>query len=318
MDHCRNDTGAAHQTMPDEPHCSARFDKPSFNHTQSNPLKGIWLVIIAAAFFSMSDITIKTLSNALPAIQITWLRFLTFALMVAPAVCISGGLSSLRSRRPSLQVLRIVGMLGSAVLFTIGLQYLPVAEATAINFVWPAYVTALSVHFLGETVGRRRWISALVGLAGVLLIIRPGTGAFDVAAVFPLSAALCWAVAALITRKISGADKPITTLAYSALGGALVLSAIVPFHWVVPDWYALRLGILVGFFSTIGHALTVLAYRHADASILAPFAYSQVIWSGALGFMFFGAVPDGWTALGGGIVVASGLYMAWGERPRMI
>ncbi|PVE21116.1 hypothetical protein DC522_28450 [Microvirga sp. KLBC 81] len=124
----------------------------------------------------------------------------------------------------------------------------------------------------------------------------------------------CWAGAAIVTKLISGTDQPTTTLAYSALVGLGLLSAVVPFVWVTPSWFELAL--VMGTFSTAGHGLVVLAYRHASASLMAPFSYVQLIWAGALGFAVFGALPDAWTITGVGIIAASGLYTAYRERVR--
>jgi drug/metabolite transporter (DMT)-like permease len=201
-------------------------------------------------------------------------------------------------------------------MFTTGLRFLPVADATAIYFISPILIMALSIPFLGEVVGWRRWSAAFVGLLGVIIVIRPGTGAFGAAAFLPVLSATCWASAAIVTRKMSGRDHPLTTLAYSALVGFLVLSVILPFVWVTPGWESVGIGLCVGIVSTIGHWLVILAYRHASASGIAPFSYVQLIWAGALGYLVFGALPDAWTILGAGIIAASGLYTAYRESIR--
>ena len=249
----------------------------------------------------------------MPAVEIAWLRYVTFSLLVAPLLLRKGG-TVLRSRRPGLQVLRGLGMEVSALLFTSSLRFLPVADATAINFISPILITALSIPFLGEVVGWRRWTAAVVGLIGVLIVIRPGTSSFELAAVLPLLGATSWAGAAIVTRMMSGTDSAATTLAYSAFVGAAVLSAPLPFTWVTPGWQEIGLGLCVGVLSTIGHWLVILAYRHASASTIAPYSYIQLIWAGALGYCAFGSVPDLWTMVGIGIIAASGLYTAYRER----
>jgi drug/metabolite transporter (DMT)-like permease len=283
---------------------------------RERPLLGIALIVAATVFFSVSDVLAKALSSSLPAVEIAWLRYVTFSLLILPMLLPSGG-KVLRSHRPGLQVLRAFGMLGSALLFIAGLRFLPVADATAINFVSPIFITALSVLVLGETVGWRRWAATCVGLIGVLIVVRPGTSAFDPAAAFPLVAALTWAGTAVVTRKMSG-ERPLTTLAYSALVGTFALTALLPFSWVLPSWWEITLGVGIGAISTVGHWLIVLAFRHAKASALAPFSYTQLVWSGALGFLVFGSMPDGWTLVGAGVIVASGLYTAHRERVRAV
>jgi drug/metabolite transporter (DMT)-like permease len=232
------------------------------------------------------------------------------------SIVLNGGGTVLRSRHLGLQWLRGLGMVGSSILFTLGLPYLQVADATAIYFISPILIMALSVLFLGEVVGWRRWSAALVGLIGVIIVIRPGTSAFESAAFLPLLGATSWAAAAVVTRRMSGQDHPLTTLVYSALVGFLVLSVALPFNWAVPTWREVFLGLCVGVLSTAGHWLVILAYRHANASIIAPFSYVQLLWASILGFLVFGALPDEWTAVGAAIIAASGFYTAYRERVR--
>lgn len=277
---------------------------------------GVALMVISTIFFSMSDVATKVLAGLLPPVEIAWLRYVTFALILIPLALGSSRGAGLRSKRPGLQVMRGLGMVGSALLFTLGLPYLPIADATAIYFISPIVITALAIPLLGEKVGWRRWTAALIGLLGVLVVIRPGTGAFNVAALLPLLGATSWAGAAIATRMMSGTDRPMTTLAYSAAVGLAVLTVMVPFYWVTPSWWELALALAMGSLSTAGHGMVVVAYRHATASMVAPFSYVQLIWSGALGFVIFGAMPDGYTITGAIIIAASGLYTAYRERIR--
>jgi drug/metabolite transporter (DMT)-like permease len=172
------------------------------------------------------------------------------------------------------------------------------------------------VLFLGETVGWRRWSAAFVGLVGVLIVIRPGTSAFESAALLPLLGATSWGAAAVVTRKMSGRDHPLTTLAYSAFVGFLVLTIALPFTWTTPTGQEVLLGLCVGVLSTAGHWLVILAYRHANASAIAPFSYVQLLWATGLGYLVFASLPDAWTALGAAVIAASGLYTAYRERVR--
>lgn len=278
------------------------------------PLRGIVLVVLSTIFLASSDATAKMLSGILPPVQIVWVRYLSFCLIMLPIVIAGGVGKVLRPRRPGLLVLRGFGMLASALIFITSLKFLPIAAATAIVFVAPVFVTALSVPLLGERVGRHRWAAALIGLIGVLVIVRPGTSAFNPAAVLPICSALVWAFTLILTRKMGSADGPAATLAFAAIIGFAVSSAIVPFVWVPPSMEALALGAFVGLASTIGHWLVVLAYRHADASVLATFSYSQLVWASILSVLIFDTIPDRWTILGSGLIVASGLYTGYRER----
>ena len=149
----------------------------------ANPVRGIALMVASTVFFSVSDVITKELAGTLPAVEVT------FALLVVPFVIARGGIRGLRTQALGLQTLRGLGTVASALLFTASLPYLPVADATAVYFVSPIVITALSIPILGEVVGWRRWLAALVGLLGVLIVIRPGTAVFHWASLFVLASA---------------------------------------------------------------------------------------------------------------------------------
>ena len=280
------------------------------------PFKGIALVLASTIFLGASDVTAKYLSATLPSIEITWIRFIVFALIMTPAMMPPSPLFAMQTNRLGLHLLRGLTILGSSLFFISGLRFLPIAEASATGFVAPLFVTALSIILLSEKVGLRRWIATGVGLIGVLIILRPGTGAFHPAAFFPLVSALAWACTLIITRMMSGTERAITVMAYSSIVGVCILSALVPFVWVTPTWHDIAFGILIGVASTAGQWIVVLAFRYADASVLAPFSYTQLLWVSVLGFLIFGEVPDAYTITGAAFIVASGLYTAHRERVR--
>jgi drug/metabolite transporter (DMT)-like permease len=207
-------------------------------------------------------------------------------------------------------------MVGSVLFFTSALRFLPVAEATAASFVSPIFITGLSVVFLGESAGMRRWLAALVGFAGVLVIIRPGTAAFQPATLLAILAAASWAVAVVVTRKLTRHDRLGTTLVYSALSGLVILSVAAPFNWVAPGWPEIAVGAVIGVASTTGHWLVAWAYRIAPASVLAPFSYTHLLYATVFGYLIFGTLPDTVTWLGAGLIIGSGLYTAHRERVR--
>ncbi|KRR15193.1 multidrug DMT transporter permease [Bradyrhizobium jicamae] len=280
------------------------------------PFKGIALVLASTVFLGASDVTAKYLSATLPSIEIAWIRFLVFAMIMTPAMMPGSPLFAMQTGRLGLHLLRGLTILGSSLFFISGLRYLPIAEASATGFVAPLFVTALSIIFLSEKVGLRRWIATGVGLVGVIIILRPGTGAFHPAAFFPLVSALAWACTLIITRMMSGTERAITVMAYSSIVGVCILSALVPFVWVTPTWHDVAFGIFIGIASTAGQWIVVLAFRYADASVLAPFSYTQLLWVSILGFFIFGEVPDAYTITGAAFIVASGLYTAHRERVR--
>jgi len=263
----------------------------------------------------MGDVAAKVLTDTLPAIEVTWLRYVVFCLVVVPTVLIARGTRGMHTPRLRLQIIRALAVAGSSVLFILGLGHLQVAEATAINFISPIFITALSIPLLGEKVGIRRWAAAAVGFLGVMLVVQPGGSAFQTAALLPIGAALAWAVAAIATRLMSS-ERPEATLAWSAIIRLLALSALVPFHWRMPTAGELGLAVLMGACSTMGHWLIILAYRKAAVSTIAPFSYVQLLFAGLLGFAVFGTVPGAMTLVGGLVIAASGLYTAHRERIR--
>ncbi|MEH3147852.1 MAG: DMT family transporter [Methylobacterium frigidaeris] len=280
------------------------------------PILGIGLVVLSTVFLSTSDTTAKVLAGSLHGLEIAWLRYIGYlaVMLVAAGLRSTRGHPPLRTSRPGLQVLRGTCIVGSAALFLTGLRVLPIAEATALGFVAPVFVTGLSIVFLGEKVGLRRWIAALVGLCGVIIIMRPGTGAFQAAALLPIGSALFWAGALVATRKINGYDAPQTTMTWSAVVGFVLLSCAVPFVWTTPSLEQVGIGMMIGVISTAGHWIITIAYRHAPASTLVPFSYSQIVWAAVLGFVVFGTVPDIYVGLGVTVIAASGLYTAHRER----
>jgi drug/metabolite transporter (DMT)-like permease len=280
-----------------------------------NPFRGIALILGATLLFSLSDAMAKYLGQHLPVIEISWIRYAVFVVM-ALALVRRTGLAWWRVRSPALQVFRGVTLVGSAVLFIFALRFLPLADAAAVGFISPMLITMLSVPVLGEVVGIRRWAATVVGFIGVLVVVQPGTGAFQPAALLVVGSSLCWAFASVITRKMAGGDNAAITILWSSTVGLVLLSLLLPFEFVVPSLPILLLAVLLGVVASAGQYLLVLAYRHAEAALLAPFSYSQLIWAVTLGYVVFSALPDRWTVIGAGIIVASGIYTVHRERVR--
>ena len=282
---------------------------------RENSLRGIGLVLLGGAFLSSADAVSKLMAETVPALQITWLRYAAFALIML-AITLPGGLAVLKPRRPKLQLARGIAVTVSSVLFVSSLRYLPIADATATSVISPLFVTALSIPLLGERIGWRRWTATIVGLIGVLIVVRPGGAGFQLAALLPMLSASSWAFALIFTRMMSATENPVTTLTWSAIIGFVLLSLLQPFGWQPLTAQAIWLGVFVGVASTIGHWFVILAFRHADASLLAPFAYLQLLWASIFGYFMFAALPDRFTWLGAVIISASGLYIAHRERLR--
>jgi drug/metabolite transporter (DMT)-like permease len=195
---------------------------------------------------------------------------------------------------------------------------LTLADATAVTFVGPLLAVAMSVPLLGEWVGPRRWTGVLIGFVGALIIIRPGTGVMEFAAFLPLGAALCFALYQIATRRLRGIDGPVTTLAFMAVTGTVVTSAIVPFFWILPDLAGGLLMGSLGMLGTTGHFALIKAFESAPVSVIAPFDYTALIWAALFGYFIFNEMPDTFTILGALVITGSGLYILRRESVRSV
>ena len=281
------------------------------------PLKAIVLAVSATMLFGSSDTISKYLSGSLPIVEFIWIRYVIFLIMAAILVRRTPN-RAVRARNPGLQITRGFCVVGSSILFVYGVRSMTMAQATTISFLSPLLITILSIPLLGETVGPRRWAAVAAGMIGMLIVVRPGLGGFDPAALFGVASAFCWALALIITRKISSSDPPQTTVLWSAAIGTAVLTLVLPFQavWPTPKQYGLSL--VLGILASGGQWLVILAHRIAPASLLAPFFYGQLLWVTVLGFLVFRNLPDTFTVAGAAIIVGSGLYTAHRERVRRI
>jgi drug/metabolite transporter (DMT)-like permease len=280
----------------------------------TNPVRGILLMLAAGFTFTLMDATGKHLAESLPVIEVSWGRYF-FHLLVFPLFLGGQKLrSAVRSVRPGLQLVRSALLLGSTYFFFLAVKYIPLADATAIGFVSPLLVTALSVPLLGEQVGIRRWTAVIIGFAAVFIIIRPGFGMAHWAMSLPLLTASCFAFYQIATRILSRSDSAATTYFYSALVGIAVTTIFVIPEWQSPDllgWLGLA---VLGSFGGFAHYLLIRAFALAPASLLAPFSYAQMVWSIGVGYLWFDDFPDVGTLIGAAIICASGIYVIYRER----
>ena len=278
-------------------------------------IKGIALMCAACLLFTGIDTSAKYLNHYMDTLQVVWARYLGAFLVgfIFFNPFFTPGL--LRTERPWLQIGRSVLLLLSTVLNIFALRYLQLDETMSILFATPLLVAALSIPFLGESIGPRRWAAIIVGFCGILIITRPGFGNMHPAALLTVIGTICYALYSISTRVLSTTDFSGTTLFYSGLFGAVVMSFVVPFVW---SWPAGPLQVVVmiimGTCGAFGHYLLILAHRLAPASILAPFIYTQIIWVVISGYLVFNDLPNHWTLIGGGVVIASGLYLLYRER----
>lgn len=275
---------------------------------------GITLMAIGVASLCVSDAVAKTLTQHYAPIQIMFLRnliALPFAVLIAWRM---GGPDALRSRTPMAHLLRGILWIGATVLFFTSIRYLGLAEATALIFVAPLFITAISAMFLKEQVGWRRWSAVLLGFVGVLVIVRPGTAAFEMVMLLPVATALVYALLMLSARFVDSGESVWTLLLYLTGAGAVLSAALVPFFWqtVRPEDLWLFAGIAL--FGTAGMTLMTQAFRLAPAAVVAPLDYTALIWATALGWLFWNEVPDSVTFAGAGIIILSGIFTILRER----
>ena len=278
--------------------------------------RGIACVLVAWLLFACMDAGSKQLAEDYSIVQILWLRFLSLAVIAAWLVRRQGGTTAFRTHHFWLQGARSLLLVVEIGLFIWTITVLPLANAHAILAVTPLLVTALSVPLLGERVGIRRWSAIGVAFIGMLVILRPGLGVMHPMALVALLCAAMFALYQILTRVVSRADPPLTTLFYTALVGAAGLTVVGPFHWTAPDAAGWALFGLVAGLGASGHFLLIKALQLAPASSLQPYSYTILIWATAVGFVVFGNLPDLATVAGALIIAASGIYTFARERKR--
>lgn len=281
------------------------------------PLLGILILLGAVACFCCMDASAKWLNRDLLPLQIAGVRYFVSLLVVAAFLNPWTKPGVLRTKKLGLQCGRALCLIGSTMGCFLAVRYLPLTQFTSINFSAPLITALLAGPVLGERIGPRRLGAVLVGFAGVLVITRPFSSALSTAMLFAVGAALSNAFYFLTTRLIVAHDRSETTMFYTSLVGTVLVSPLLPFIWKTPSSplvWAVLIGL--GGFGALGHWLLILAHRHAPASTLAPFFYLQILGAVVFGRTLFGDTPDGWTLVGGGIVIGSGLYLLYRERVR--
>lgn len=285
---------------------------------ETRPLYGVGLMLLSLLCFAALDATSKALSQTFAVPLLVWARYLVHFVIMLVFLAPSMKARLILTRRPLLQIMRAIMLVGTTGFAMASLRIMPLAEATAIVFVTPLAVSLLAGPVLGERVGLLRWVAVLVGFGGMLLVARPG-GALSLAGIaWALAAAACYTVYQLQTRMLSPSENTWTMLFYTALVGTLVMSPGLPLFWSgpMPTWTQAALIASLGIYGGTGHFLLIRAFRHAPASTLSPLLYIQLVWAMLLGWTIYDHVPDGISIAGMAVIAGSSIVVAAVERRR--
>ena len=317
------------------------------------PWLGIFYMCVACALFPVMNGMVKFLTATYPFQEVVWVRLAAHLVLMSVVFLPQRGLGLLRTQAPMQQVVCSLGLLGATFFFFSAARYVGVTDAIAISFLSPLAVTFLALPLVGmttrlmpnawametamtrpralnEPVGRRpssftsgaanpfgRLASVVIGFAGVLIVIRPGSSVFQWASLMIVASAVSYAVYQIIVRRVAAVDSPATTAFYSALGCTIVASLFVPFAWKTPDnWRDVAMMLSLGFFGGFGHYCVARAFSYAPANLIAPLNYTQMIGSVVVGYLMFAEIPDFYTWLGSAVIIAAGLLVGWQGRAR--
>lgn len=287
---------------------------PAAAAPRSQAMAGIVMMCVAVALLCVNDAFGKTLAADYSPFQILFLRnliALPFAVLIALKM---GGPSALVSRRPAAHLLRGLIWVAAAATFFTSLTFLGLAEATALVFAAPVFVTALSALVLKEQVGWRRWSAVLVGFAGVVIVVRPGSGTFQLASLLPVATAFLYASLMISARWVDPRESVWTLMLYLVGAGAMLCAPVLPFVWVEIRAQDIWLFAGIALFGTAGATLMTQAVRLVPAVVVAPFDYTALIWATALGWLLWNEIPDLATYIGAAVIILSGLFIVFRER----
>ena len=277
-------------------------------------MKAITFNLLAWVMLPIMDGFAKYLSADLPVLQITWARYFFTVAFTFPIMFLFFRKNLVWTDKPKLQITRGIILLTANICFFYAISIISLAKALTLAFVAPLIVTAFSPIFLGESVGFRRWSAVIIGFIGSLVVIRPGFVEINLASIAALGTGVMYGFYLIITRKLSPSDNPLLTLLLTGVVGAIIISFVMPFVWVKPNFNQWSIMAAIGIFACLGHFFLILSLKYADASKLAPFSYFEIITNIIIGYYFFGDFPDNWTFLGLFIIVLSGIYISRREK----
>lgn len=265
--------------------------------------------MIGAIFcFTVMDAAVKALAPLVGVLPALWARYT--GQMVLVLILVAPRLRQVaQTHYPGLQFMRSVLLMSATALFFMGLSLIPLSEAAALMAINPVLITLGAALFLREALGPRRIAGIIISMIGAMIVIRPGSDVFSPAAFYPLAAAACYSGYALLTRRVGPDEDHWTSLFYTGLVGTVLLSLAVPFDWHPLDATALILMAVIAAAGTLGQWFLIRAFSQGEAAMLAPYAYTGLIFAALWGVIFFAEYPDLWTVVGALVIAGAGLYV---------
>ncbi|PIP00007.1 EamA family transporter [Pleomorphomonas carboxyditropha] len=265
--------------------------------------------------FAVNDIMGKWLASTFPAGQIVLVRSLAALVVLVPLLLKGGAPELVRLERPGMQMSRAGLATAEIVFFYMAIRFLPLADVMTFYLAGPIYVAALSPWLLGERVGRRQWLAIAIGFAGVVFVLRPGSGSLSWAALISIAGSLCYAMVVVQSRQLRGT--PDRVLVFWQTIGALVVGAVLaPFGWVAPGLTDLVMLAALGIISMTAHLCIARSLKLAPAAMVAPIQYSLLLWAILFGWLVFGDRPRPSMLIGAAVIVVAGLVVVGGRGGR--
>ena len=279
----------------------------------SSNAKGAVLALIAFGLFSTHDVFIKSLGASYSAIQIVFFSVLLSFPLATIMLMRDAKPGTLVPVHPWWMAVRTVAAVITGVSAFYAFSNLPLTQTYAILFATPLLITVLSIPILGETVRLQRWIAVVVGLAGVLVVLRPGSTELTLGHAAAILAAISGSFASIIVRKIGAEERTVVMLLYPMVANFVVMGIALAFVYVPMPIGHLGMLAIISLLAWIAARFIIAAYQTGEAAIVAPMQYSQILWATVYGLVFFDEVPDSFTAVGAAIIIASGLFIVFRE-----
>src|SRR5262245_2855290 len=278
-------------------------------------LMGIACMLLASSLFPLMNGLVQILSERYSTEQLVWARASSHLVFILALFTPRSGMALLRTATLKWQIVRSGVHLMSMMCFFTGVKYLPLAKAASISFTTPFFVALLACPMLGERITPRRLMASVVAFFGVLSVIRPGTAVFHWASLFMVGSAICYGLYQILTRHVARhGDTAETSAVYSASVATVVMSLVAPFVWSpIAGWADAALMFSLGIIGGLGHYFIARAMIYAQANVIAPFGYWQLVGSVIVGYFISGYLPDIFTWIGAAIIVCAGVYIAWSE-----